>query len=233
MAAASLMEPHGGGPRRSRQSPITFGRILVVVGVGLAAALIWTLTNQTTVTERPNQVTTTTVILPPPPPPPPPQPEQVEQPPEPTVAPPIDQPLDTPPPPDSASSDPTPGDSALTAREGAGPSNYGLQRGDGRGTVIGGRPGGSGDAFRAYAGVAQRCVQQVVQSDRELTRGRYSMQVSVTFEPDGRIGTVRQTRGDDERRNARVREILVGVQCPPPPAGLPAVKLDLNSRSGG
>lgn len=232
MAAATLTSPRGPGGQRRKPSPITFGRILVVVGIGLAVVIAWNLTNQQTVTERPNQVTTTTVILPPPPPPPPPEPEQVEQPPEPTVAPPIEQPVDTPPPPDQ-SSDPTPGDNALTAREGAGPSNYGLARGDGSGTRIGGRPGG-GDAFAAYANVALGGIRQAAQGDRELSRGRYSVQLAVTVGPDGRITNVRVIGGGDERRNARLREVLTGLQLSQrPPAGLPVMRIELNARSGG
>ncbi len=237
MAAAQTApggSPLGGGTtfgrkQARRSSAWLYGG--AAVGLGLIALFLWP---SQEISQRPHDMKTTTVILPPPPPPPPPPPkEQVEQPPEPTIAPPIEQPLDTPPPPDQAS-DPTPGDNALTAREGAGPSNYGLQSGDGSGTRIGTRPGGSGDAFRAYAGIAQRCVQRAVQGDRELARGRYAMQVAVTFASDGRITSARPTTGDDERRNARVREILTGLQCsPPPPPGLPVMRLDLNARSGG
>ena len=138
MIAASPALPGGpDGPRR-KPSPFTFGRLLAGVGVGLAVALIYNMLSWEAITERPNEIKTTQVILPPPPPPPPPEPKPVEQPPEPTIAPPIEQPVDTPPPPDQANHDPAPGDNALTAREGAGPSNYGLAAGDGSGTRIGG-----------------------------------------------------------------------------------------------
>ena len=41
MAAATLMPPGGpNGPRRRKQSPITFGRVLAVVGVGLVLAAL-------------------------------------------------------------------------------------------------------------------------------------------------------------------------------------------------
>ncbi|WP_070933334.1 TonB-dependent receptor [Edaphosphingomonas haloaromaticamans] len=235
MAAATLMPPgRPNGPRRRKQSPITFGRVLAVVGVGLVLVIGYSFLGQQTISDRPNEMKTTTVILPPPPPPPPPPKEQVEQPPEPTIAPPIEQPLDTPPPPDQANSDPTPGDNALTAREGAGPSNYGLARGDGSGTRIGGRPGGgTGDAFRAYAVTAQACIQRAAQADRELTRGNYRAQLSVTMGTDGRIATARVTSGVDDRRAARIQTVLSGVQCQAPPAGLPAMRLELSTRSGG
>lgn len=231
MAASALMS--SGGPKRPRRkgSPITFGRVLAVVGVGLVIAVVYNMLSWESVTDRPNDMKTTQVVLPPPPPPPPPpEPEVVEQPPEPTVAPPIEQPQDTPPPPD-ASNDPVQGDSALTAREGAGPSNYGLARGDGSGTRIGGRPGGSGDAFRAYANVAQACIRQATQGDRELTRGRYRAELAVTMASDGRIANA-QVSGVDERRAARIRELLGGLRCQPPPAGLPLMRLELSTRSG-
>ncbi len=234
MAASALIAPGGPrGPRRKR-SLVTFGRALTVVGVGLTIAVIYNMLGSESVTDRPNDMKTTQVILPPPPPPPPPpQPEVVEQPPEPTIAPPLEQPMDTPPPPDQASSDPSPGDSALTAREGAGPSNYGLARGDGSGTRIGGRPGGGGDAFRAYATVALNGIRQAAQSDRDLSRGRYTVQLAVTVGPDGRITDVRVIGGGDNRRNRRLREVLTGLQLSQrPPAGLPVMRIELNARSG-
>lgn len=231
MAAASLMAP-GGPHRRRKQSPISFGRVLAVIGVGLVIVIAWNFIGQQTISDRPNEMKTTQVILPPPPPPPPPKPEPVEQPPEPTPAPPIEQPMDTPPPPDQApSSDSTPGDSALTAREGAGPSNYGLAAGDGSGTRIGGRPGG-GDAFAAYAQVALNGIRQAAQSDRDLSRGRYTVRLAVTVGPDGRITNARVIDGGDERRNARLVQLLTGLQLPQrPPAGLPVMRIELNARS--
>lgn len=235
MAAASLMMPGApGGPRRRKTSPVTFGRALGVVGIGVVLVIGYSLIDQTTVSDRPNEMKTTTVILPPPPPPPPPPPkEQVEQPPEPKMAEPLDQPMDTPPPPDQANSDPTPGDSALTAREGAGPSSYGLAAGDGSGTRIGGRPGGgSGDAYRAYANVALGCVRAAAQRDRELSRGRYNAALTVTMSSDGRFTNVRVS-GVDDRRAAQIRELLAGASCQAPPAGLPAMRLQLSTRSGG
>ncbi|MCP5996071.1 hypothetical protein NL385_28435, partial [Klebsiella pneumoniae] len=71
MAAASLMMPGGNGPRR-RKSPITFGRVIAVVGIGLVVAIAYNMLSWQSVTDRPNEMKTTQVILPPPPPPPPP-----------------------------------------------------------------------------------------------------------------------------------------------------------------
>jgi len=234
MAAAQTAPLGGGmtfGSRRQARRSTAWLYGGAAVGLGLIALFLWP---SQEISQRPLDQKTTTVILPPPPPPPPPpEPQQVEQPPEPTIAPPIEQPLDTPPPPDQANSDPTPGDSALTAREGAGPSNYGLQRGDGTGTRIGGTPGGSGDAFRAYAGVAQACIQRAAQADRELTRGNYRAQLAVTMDADGSIRTARVTGGADGRRAERIQAVLSGVRCQAPPAGLPVMRLELSTRSGG
>jgi type IV secretory pathway VirB10-like protein len=226
--AATFM---AGGPRR-RKSPITFGRVAVVVGVALAIAVAWNMLTWQSVSDRPNEMKTTAVILPPPPPPPPPpEPIPQEKPPEPVEAPPIEEPVDTPPPPDQSNSEPTPGDSALTAREGAGPAYSGLRVGDGSGTRIGGRPGG-GDAFRAYASSAQACIQRAAQSDRELAKGRYNAALTVTMAGDGRFANARVS-GVDERRAAQIRELLSGLKCPAPPAGLPVMRLTLSTRSGG
>ncbi|MGL3823101.1 TonB-dependent receptor [Sphingopyxis sp. R3-92] len=231
MAAVALGGPDGGGPRR-RKSSVTFGPILAVMGVGLVVAIAWNMLSRQSVSDRPAEMKTTQVILPPPPPPPPPPPkEQVEQPPEPKLAEPLDQPMDTPPPPDQ-SSDPTPGDSALSAREGAGPSNYGLAVGNGGGTRIGGRPGGGDDAYRAYANVALGCVRSAAQRDRELSRGRYNASLAVTMSPDGRFTQVRVS-GVDDRLAAQIRAVLAGASCKAPPAGLPVMRLELSTRSGG
>lgn len=230
MAALALNRPGpgGGGPRRS---PVTLGRAVAAGGIMLVLILVWNLMSAQLVTRRPNEMKTTQVILPPPPPPPPPpEVKPQETPPEPTDAPPIEEPVDTPPPPDQApqqSSEPTPGDNALTAREGAGPSSYGLAKGDGSGTRIGGRPGGSGDAFAAYAQIAQQCIRQAAQSDRQLSRGRYAVKLAVRVDPEGRIADVNVGDGD-AKRAARIREVLTGLQCSQrPPAGMPVTRVEL------
>lgn len=216
--------------RKGRVNWLIVGAILV-----LAAIVAVTLLRPSTVSERQRNDKTVRVVLPPPPPPPPPPEVQpVERPPEPTPTP-MDQPVeDTPPPPD-ASNEPTVGDNALTAREGAGPSNYGLARGDGSGSRIGGRPGGGGDAFAAYAnGVVTPCVRQATQADRELRRGSYTARLSVAVDASGRIASVRPSTGD-ARRDARLREVLQGHQCAgrTPPAGLPTMNIELNARAAG
>ncbi|MET0245878.1 MAG: TonB-dependent receptor [Sphingomonas sp.] len=224
----------GEAPRRKR-SPVTFGRVMLVVGLLLGIALAWLLAGRVTVVERPNEIKTTTVVLPPPPPPPPPpEVKPIEKPPEPVMAPPIEQPVDTPPPPE-AKSEPSHGDAALTAREGAGPSNYGLAAGNGGGTRIGGRPGGGGgDGFGAYANVALAGIRQAAQADRELSRGRFTVRLAVNVSADGRISNVRILDGSgDARRDARLVATLTGVQLSQrPPAGLPVMRIELNARSG-
>lgn len=236
MTAAALSGGQGNGLERLRPSrhPVR-QRLLIgagVVGGGFALLVMLGFFSDPTTRLRPNDAKTVQVILPPPPPPPPPpEPTPQEKPPEPTNAPPIDQPQDTPPPPEAAkSSDPAPGDNALTAREGAGPSNYGLAAGNGSGTRIGGRPGGGGgDAFAAYVQVAQQCIRQAAQGDKQLSRGRYAVRLAVGIDPDGRIATVRVAGGgDDARRVARIEQVLIGLQCAQrPPAGMPVTRVEL------
>ncbi|MEG0818904.1 MAG: TonB C-terminal domain-containing protein, partial [Brevundimonas sp.] len=206
-----------------------------VVGavVVLAAVLAATFLRPGSVSERQREDKTVRVVLPPPPPPPPPPEVAQEKPPEPTPTP-MDQPVeDTPPPPDTPS-EPTVGDSALTAREGAGPSNYGLARGDGSGTRIGGRPGGGDGGFGAYGELTRREVTQAVQGERDLSRGRYSAQLAVTVDPEGRITSVRLLRGTgDARRDAALQRALTGLKLSRrPPDGLPVMRIELNARSG-
>ena len=200
---------------------------VAVVGGGFALLVALGFFADPTTRLRPNDARTVQVVLPPPPPPP--EPKPVEKPPEPKPMP-VDQPVDTPPPePAKQSSEPsTPGDNALTAREGAGPSNYGLAAGNGSGTRIGGRPGGGGgNAFVAYAQVAQQCIRQAAQSDKELSRGRYAVRLAVSFDPEGRITEIRVGDGD-AKRQARIREVLTGRQCSQrPPAGMPVTRVEL------
>ena len=126
---------------------------------------------------------------------------------------------------------PAPGDNALTAREGAGPSNYGLAAGDGGGTRIGGRPGGGGgSAFAAYGQMAVGDIRRAAQGDRELNRGRYRIEeIEIAVDAEGRISRVRVLRGGDERRNARIAQLLTGLQLSQrPPAGMPSLRVALS-----
>lgn len=240
MTAGALPPPGGGGlggsglaglSRRSARP----GRqkLLIALGIGCGGfALLVALGffSDPTTRLRPNDTKTVQVVLPPPPAPPPPEPKPVEQPPEPTPTP-MDQPQDTPPPPEpqqQQSSEPTVGDNALTAREGAGPSNYGLAAGNGSGGRIGGRPGGSGDAFAAYAQVAQQCIRHAAQGDKELARGRYAVRLAVSIDGEGRIAAVRIADTADARRSARIQQVLTGLQCAQrPPAGMPVTRVEL------
>lgn len=220
------------GPPPRRRRRISWPVIVAVVV--LAAILAATFLRPASVSERQREDKTVRVVLPPPPPPPPP-PEfkPQEKPPEPTPTP-LDQPVeDTPPPPD-APSEPTVGDSALTAREGAGPSNYGLARGDGSGTRIGGRPGGGDGGFGAYGELTRREVTLAAQGDPALNRGRYSAQLAVAVDAEGRITSVRLLRGTgDARRDAALQRALTGLRLSRrPPDGLPVMRIELNARSG-
>jgi outer membrane biosynthesis protein TonB len=215
---------------------LSLGAVLLLAGgLVLVALIIWALWNAQWVTERPNEMKTTAVILPPPPPPPPPEVEPEEQPPEPSEMP-MEEPVDTPPPPDQPqqpSSEPTVGDSALTAREGAGPSNYGLAKGDGSGRTIGGRPGGSGNGFGAYAERVRSEIYNATRANPAL-QGRFSIpEFQVWVDTEGRISRARVTNGSgDRRRDAALEQALVGIRLSQrPPAGLPSIRLAY-SRSG-
>jgi protein TonB len=220
----------GFGSRRRTRQPSGWPVFGGLAGLVLIVMFLWP-TEQ--ISQRPHEMKTTRVILPPPPPPPP-EPIEQETPPEPTEAPPLEEPVDTPPPPEAPSPEPTSGDSALTAREGAGPSNYGLQRGDGSGTRIGSRPAGGDNGFAAYASVALSAIRLAAQSDRSLARGRYTVRLLVAVDAQGRISDVSVVDSSGEtRRDARLRQILTGLQLSRrPPAGLPPMRIELNARSG-
>jgi protein TonB len=228
MTYAYLADDPPPPPRRRRINWPVVGAVAV-----LAAVLAATFLRPASVSERQREDKTVRVVLPPPPPPPPPPEVVQEKPPEPTPTP-MDQPVEAAPPPPDAPSEPTVGDSALTAREGAGPSNYGLARGDGSGTRIGGRPGGGDGGFGAYGELTRREVTQAVQGERDLSRGRYSAQLAVTVDAEGRITSVRLLRGTgDARRDAALQRALTGLKLSRrPPDGLPVMRIELNARSG-
>lgn len=228
MTYAYLADDPPPPPRRRRINWPVVGAVAV-----LAAVLAATFLRPASVSERQREDKTVRVVLPPPPPPPPPPEVVQEKPPEPVPTP-MDQPVEAAPPPPDAPSEPTVGDSALTAREGAGPSNYGLARGDGSGTRIGGRPGGGDGGFGAYGELTRREVTQAVQGERDLSRGRYSAQLAVTVDAEGRITSVRLLRGTgDARRDAALQRALTGLKLSRrPPDGLPVMRIELNARSG-
>jgi periplasmic protein TonB len=220
-------------PPPRRRSRISWP-VVIVVGV-LAVIVAVTFLRPSTVSERQREDKTVRVVLPPPPPPPPPpEVKPQEKPPEPKPTP-MEQPVDNTPPPPDAPAQPTVGDSALSAREGAGPSNYGLAVGDGSGTRIGGRPGGGEGGFGAYASQTTSAIRQWVQADAMLARGSYTARLMVTVSPEGRIVSARLLNSTgDAARDARLQERVVGLQLPQkPPAGLPVMRIELNARAGG
>lgn len=234
MAAATL----DGGPgamdfghrRRHRRHG---ARWLATGGLALAALIIAvTFFRGQTVSDRAREDKIVKVVLPPPPPPPPPPEVKPETPPEPRPTP-IEEPLTDTPPPPTPDAPPTPGADALTARTGAGPSNYGLAVGDGGGTRIGGKPGGS-NGYAAYANIALADIRRAAQTDAFLAKGRYTVRLLVTVSPEGRIQRVSIVDGSgDTRRDAAIERRLMGLQLSGrPPAGLPAMRIELNARAG-
>ena len=96
-----------------------------------------------------------------------------------------------------------------------------------------GASGGDG-GFGAYGELTRREVTQAVQGERDLSRGRYSAQLAVTVDAEGRITSVRLLRGTgDARRDAALQRTLTGLRLSRrPPDGLPVMRIELNARSG-
>ena len=151
--------------------------------------------------------------------------------PKPEISPPKPTP-ETPPPPTPAPPQAAPDAQALTAREGAGPSNYGLQQGNGGGTRIG---GGSGDnGFGAYAALAEAEITRATGKETALHNAHFDLLVSVQVAPDGHVTGVRilNDPARDPKRDAAVQR-LVGLQLSKsPPAGLQTMRFQLNTSSG-
>lgn len=214
--------------RRRGSAPRWVGPVaLAAIVVGMLALFFL---RAPTITDRERAPTTINVVLPPPPPPPPPEPQPIEQPrPEtPTM---VDEPVpqpDTPPPPTPA--EPTAGNDALTAREGPGASNYGLAVGDGTGTRIGGRPGGSGVNFSSYGNSVMPMIQRAAQRDPLLARGRFRANVMVCVAANGQVSRVSTTRGTgDDAKDAALQTRISGLQLPAPPPGMPCMRVEVSS----
>jgi protein TonB len=222
MAALTFDEP--GRARRKHLPAWVAPAVLIVAALGIVA-FFWL--QGPTITERDAERKTLNVVLPPPPPPPP-EVKPEEKPPEPKPVP-MDEPQpETPPPPQPQPQDaaPTSSNDALTAREGAGPSNYGLAKGDGGGSRIGGAPGPAGNGFAAYAERVRAEAYRVASGNPSL-QGRYNMpEVRVWVNGDGRIARVEIVAGSgDRRRDAALERALVGLQLSQrPPAGLPYIR---------
>lgn len=224
-------DPYGGPPRRRRSRvnwPVTLAVLVLAV---LAAAF---LLRPGVVSDRTRDDKVVRVVLPPPPPPPPPEVKPAETPPEPSPTP-LDQPVDAAPPPPDAPAEPTAGDNALTAREGAGPSNYGLAAGDGSGARIGGRPGGGGGGYGAYGGVVRGAILRRLQGDPATRDAEFGGGVNVWLDAGGRIERAALVRSTgDAAMDAALVRLLRGVDVgQPPPAGMPQpIRLRIGARSG-
>lgn len=217
--------------RRRKRPPRWIGpAILGLIVLGVVALLVL---RGPQIGVRANDQKVISVVLPPPPPPPPPPPVEPKPPePKPEITPPKPTP-ETPPPPTQAPPQAAPDASALTAREGAGPSNYGLQQGNGGGTRIGGPPASNAGAFLAYADVAMADIRRTAQADPKLA-GRYSVKIAVQVDADGHIVNLRILGGSgDLKRDAELQQRLAGLQLSKrPPDGLPVMRIQLDTGPG-
>ncbi|WP_165187863.1 TonB-dependent receptor [Caulobacter soli] len=232
-ASAFYLEPEEpeDGSRR-RRSGLSFGAVVAIAVAVLAAFLALTLLRGTTISERHSDMKTTRVVLPPPPPPPPPEVKQVK-PPEPKPTP-LEQPADTPPPPSAPApaAPAAPGADALTAREGAGPSSYGLAIGDGSGSRAGGKVGGFGGFNRAaYASYLEGEIKRAMEADKALRSAALKAKARVWIDASGKITRVEV---DGSERAETIRAALVGraVRPPDPSVAMP-VALSLDIRRAG
>lgn len=219
--------------RRRKRLPRWVGPVALAVLVALAALIL--ILRGPTIGEHDRAARVINVVLPPPPPPPPPPPATPKPPePKPQITPPTPQP-DTPPPPSPPSPSPpqAAANDALTAREGAGPSNYGLAQGNGGGSRIGGGAGGD-NGFGAYANLAIAEVRRAAQDDPAIKTGRYSMKIALQVAPDGRIASVRILTGSgDAKRDRALEQHLAGLQLSKrPPDGLPVMRIQIDNGSG-
>ena len=236
MAAVVSLDPEDGPQdprgRRRRRSGLSFGAVLALGAAVLAAFLALTLLRGATISEHRSDMKTTRVVLPPPPvPPPPPKPEVKPPEPKPT---PLDQPTDAPPPPTPSAPAPAaaPGADALTAREGAGPSSYGLAIGDGSGSRAGGKVGGFGGFNRAaYASYLEGEIKRAMEADKALRSTALKAKARVWIDAGGKITRVEV---DGSERAETIRAALVGrsVRPPDPSVGMP-VALSLDIRRAG
>ncbi len=230
-----FLDPFDGARRRRSRRRLPFWSGPALLGAIVAGILLLLLINGPTVGDKRRENKVINVVLPPPPPPPPPPPLK-EKPPEPEKPKIVDQPQPTPdtPPPPTPQAPPAPGENALSARTGAGPSNYGLAVGNGGGTRIGGQPGISGAGFAAYGMAVASEIQRACSRDAAVASGRYAAQLVVRVASDGTISDAQlaQSSGDGQRARA-IRSCVAGYHLSQrPPAGLRAVRVEFNSRPG-
>lgn len=208
---AQFQEPHG---NRAVQTA------LVVVGVVLAAALIWYLYTAFTsvggvkVEAPPPQVVN---MLPPPPPPPPPPPEPQDKPPEPTEAPtPTPEAAKTPEAPVQMNAEAQAGVGGIAAGSGAGrgaPTSTG--------TCVGlncGKPAASVNdgVYRQYLSSA---LQQAVYKDSRAKRFASSAEFAILVSSGGTVDRVElrssSGKGEDDATLKAILEAVRGLRAPP------------------
>jgi type IV secretory pathway VirB10-like protein len=228
----SAFEPEFEGFQRQRKKRLPRWTGPAALGLIVLTAISLFVLRGPQIGVRDNDQKVISVVLPPPPPPPPPPPQQPKPPePKPQITPPTPTP-DTPPPPSQAPPQAQAND-ALTARQGAGPSNYGLAQGNGAGTRIGGGAGGD-NGFGAYAALAQTEIARATGKESALHNNRFDLLIAVQVASDGRVAAVRvlNDAGKDPKRDAALQR-LVGLQLSkPPPAGLQVMRFQLNTGSG-
>jgi periplasmic protein TonB len=120
----------------------------------------------------------------------------------------------------------------LTAREGAGPSSYGLAVGNGSGSRIGGTPGGGLGGFNraAYAAYLEGEIKRALEASK-LRTAALKARARVWIDA---AGTITQVEASGLDKAELIRAALIGrsVRPPDPSLAMP-VALALDFRRGG
>jgi len=210
--------------RALKNAPIVGGIVLVILVILGGVWLIRTFMAQKD-QKPPRMVQNITVIRPPPPPPeqppPPPPPEKIQE----QV--PQDKPEPTP------DNNPPPAEQSLglDAEGDAGGDAFGLAARPGGSDLV----GGTGNAvFAWYTNKIRDVIVERLSSDPKLHGKKYSLQVLVWLEPDGRIKQVQLATGSgDQEVDRLVAADFVGLRVSDaPPLEMPQpVRYQLNSHT--
>ena len=159
------------------------------------------------------------------PPPPPPPKEPPPEAPKPLETPRVQEPKPLAKAPDKPKPAPAQANSPLTGAAGSGSNPYGLQVGNGDGSVIGGSGGGGGTGsnFGFYAAMLQSQVQSALKRDEKTRTGRFHVSVKVWLGPAGQVTRTQLTSSSgDPAMDSTLTRVIGGLSLgEAPPAGMP------------
>lgn len=207
-------------PQKKQSGPPRGAIIAGVIAVLMAGGVWWLSQNIAGVTRGPDQVPNVNLLPPPPPaPPPPPPPPEKQPPPDKQIEPPKQ---------DQPKAEDQPRQLTISGPAQAGGDSFGIKAGSGGGSSLiggpsqnsGGGSGGGGFAEAAYSRYLATEIQRAVQSDDQVNRQVFAVDMAVWIDGEGRLTRAKVVKGSgDAHLDQQLVAALEGMRAiddPPP-----------------